>query len=69
MASFVILAFILIVVFFGKYILAAIAIIAGDKESLHDFGNLCEDEPLNIYWGDAYWRDYGKDFYKPRDEK
>lgn len=67
MASCVILAFILIVVFFGKYILATIAILAGDKESLRDVGNLCEDEPMDIYWGDAYWRDRRKNFYKPRE--
>lgn len=34
-----------LVVFFGRHILAGISIIAGDKESLHHFGNLCEKEP------------------------
>ena len=37
---------------FGRYILAGIMILCGNKQFLHDFGNLC-DEP--IPWKDHSW--------------
>lgn len=44
--------FFLVFGLFGKYILAGFAILFGDKESLHQFGNLC-DEP--IPWKDQVY--------------
>lgn len=37
----------------GKWIICDIAIVAGDKKTLHDFGNLCEDETM-YYNGKEY---------------
>jgi hypothetical protein len=41
-----------LVLFFGRYILAFLAIITGDKTVLHEAGNLCDpDDPLaNSRW-------------------
>jgi hypothetical protein len=37
-------AFMAVCFCFGRYILAAITCLTGDKESLHYFGNFCEDK-------------------------
>lgn len=31
--------------FFGKWIFACIAILCGSKDAIHEFGNLCKDDP------------------------
>jgi hypothetical protein len=36
-------AMMVVLSFFSKYLLAVITILTGDKKSLDDFGNLCED--------------------------
>jgi hypothetical protein len=41
-----------LMVYFGKYILAGISILTGDKESLQEFGNICD---RNIPYGDTIW--------------
>lgn len=43
---FIFLAFL---VYFGKWIWAAFAILCGDKETLRDFGNLC-DKSMPVDW-------------------
>ena len=49
---------------FIKWIMVAIYVLIGDKESLHDFGDLCEpddwDQPPRNWkqngWRDQHWR-------------
>jgi hypothetical protein len=57
---------------FLKWFLAGISILTGDKESLHDFGNLCDptlppinDAPVNQQW--RQWESY-KDNWRNRGE-
>ena len=38
------LAFLGLMMFFAKYVIAGIIILTGSKEGLKEFGNLCEDE-------------------------
>lgn len=40
----------------GKWVLAGIAILFGSKETLHEVGNLCKDEPPKYDYRMAYWR-------------
>ncbi len=50
--------FIVFMVYIGKWVLAGITILTGDKESLKDFGNLCGKEELpKNYWGNNHWKD------------
>ncbi len=52
MGCLAVVGFFVVCALFGRYILAGISILMGDKESLHDFGNLC-DEPMP--WRDQIW--------------
>jgi hypothetical protein len=41
-----------LMVIFSKYVFAIISILSGDKESLQEFGNVCDK---NIPWKDQKW--------------
>lgn len=52
MECLAVVGFFVVFALFGRYIMAMISILLGDKESLHDTGNLC-DEPMP--WQDQIW--------------
>ena len=50
-------------IFFGKWLLAAMSILTGNKEALKDYGNLCERDnysPLVNYHPYKNWHNRGE---------
>ena len=55
MLSMLVLVMPLLLLVFAKWILAAFSILTGDKESLREFGNLCEKDSF-FQWNQKDWR-------------
>ena len=50
--GFIIMGVFVLMIIFIKPILLVISILTGDKETLNDVGNLCEDK---VPWRDTIW--------------
>lgn len=54
-ANLIAFGFVVTLILCGKWILAGIAILTGNKDALHEVGNLCKDEPPKYDYRKAYW--------------